>query len=78
MCLTVNATGNFIPPMFIFPRVNYKDFFIRGSPTGCIGAANKFGWVQEEEFLTFMKHFANYVRPPVDRKILVLFIFFFF
>uniref|UniRef100_A0A2S2NP39 Jerky-like n=1 Tax=Schizaphis graminum TaxID=13262 RepID=A0A2S2NP39_SCHGA len=72
MCLAVNATGNFIPPMFIFPRVNYKDFFIRGGPTGCIGAANKSGWMQGEEFLIFMKHFANYVRPSVDRKILVL------
>ncbi|KAE9526790.1 hypothetical protein AGLY_013438 [Aphis glycines] len=38
--------------------VNYKDFFIRGGPTGCIGAANKSGWMQGEEFLTFMKHFA--------------------
>ncbi|XP_029347179.1 uncharacterized protein LOC115034416 [Acyrthosiphon pisum] len=72
MCLAVNATGNFIPPMFIFPRVNYKDFFIRGGPAGCIGASNKSGWMQGEKFLTFMKHFANHVRPSVDRKILVL------
>lgn len=72
MCLAINASGNFIPPMFIFPRVNYKNVFVRGGPTGCIGAANKSGWMQGEEFLTFMKHFANYVRPSVDRKILVL------
>lgn len=72
MCLAVNATGNFVPPMFIFSRVNYKVFFIRGGPTGCIGAANKSGWMQGEEFIIFMKHFANHVRPSVDRKILVL------
>lgn len=29
MCLAVNATGNFIPPMFVFPRVNYRDYFVR-------------------------------------------------
>lgn len=72
MCLAVNAMGNVIPPMFIFPRVNYKEYFIRGGPTGCIGAANKSGWMQGAEFLTFMKHFSNYVRPTVDRKILIL------
>lgn len=43
MCLAVNATDNFIPPMFIFPRINYKDFFIKSGPTGCIGAVNKSG-----------------------------------
>ncbi|XP_008182426.1 uncharacterized protein LOC100162778 [Acyrthosiphon pisum] len=46
MCLAVNDLGNFIPPMFIFPRVNYKDYFVRGGPSGCVGVANKSGWMQ--------------------------------
>lgn len=45
MCLAVNAIGNFIPPMFVFPRVNYKDYFVRGGPSGCVGVANKSGWM---------------------------------
>jgi len=34
MCLAVNAIGYFIPPIFIFSRVNYKEHFIRGGPPG--------------------------------------------
>ena len=29
-----SATGHAIPPMFIFPRVHYKDYFINGAVTG--------------------------------------------
>lgn len=30
----VNAAGNVIPPMFIFPRMRYKDIFLFGAPAG--------------------------------------------
>lgn len=30
----VNAAGNAIPPMFIFPRMRYKDRFMVGAPAG--------------------------------------------
>lgn len=72
MCFSVNAVGNSVPPMFIFPRVNYHEHFVRGGPTGCIGTANKSGWMQGSDFFLFMKHFANHVRPTTERKVLVL------
>lgn len=72
MCLAVNAIGNCIPPMFVFPRVNYKDYFVRGGPPGCVGVVNKSGWMQGNEFLEFMKHFAKHVKPSVDKNVLVL------
>eukprot|EP00102_Acyrthosiphon_pisum_P013286 XP_008182808.1 PREDICTED: uncharacterized protein LOC103309352 [Acyrthosiphon pisum] len=72
MCLAINGTGNAIPLMFIFPRVKFQDHFLRGGPTGCIGAANKSGWMQGEEFLQFMKHFVSHTRSSIDRKVLVL------
>ena len=25
---TVSASGNTVPPMFVFPRKNYKDYFV--------------------------------------------------
>ncbi|KAF0765830.1 DDE-1 domain-containing protein [Aphis craccivora] len=67
-CLAVSAVGNAIPPMFIFPRVNFKDHFIRGGPPGCIGTSNKSGWMQGEEFLKFITHFTNHVRPTIEKK----------
>lgn len=72
MCLAINGTGNAIPPMFIFPRVKFQNHFLRGGPIGCIGTANKSGWMQGEEFLQFMKHFVNYARPSINKKVLVL------
>ena len=33
MLVFVNAVGNTVPPVYIFPRKNYKDFMINGAPT---------------------------------------------
>lgn len=43
MIATVNAGGGFIPPMPVFPRVNFKDFMLAGTPDGSIGGANPSG-----------------------------------
>ena len=26
------ASGNTVPPMFVFPRKNYKDYFVNNGP----------------------------------------------
>lgn len=57
----VSATGNTVPPMFVFPRKNYKSHFVRGGPPDCIGAGNASGWVTDGEFHQFMQHFVNHV-----------------
>ncbi|KAL1276995.1 hypothetical protein QQF64_023668 [Cirrhinus molitorella] len=67
-----NALGNMIPPMFIFPRVNFKDHFIRYGPPGCIGAANKSGWMLEDHFLQFLEHFHHHTRASLDAKVLLI------
>ncbi|XP_060878158.1 uncharacterized protein LOC132950650 [Metopolophium dirhodum] len=72
MCLAVSALENTIPPMFVFPRVNYKDHFIRGGPPGCVGTSNKSGWMQGDQFLEFMQHFVNHVRLTQEKKVLIL------
>lgn len=50
----VSATGNQIPPMLIFPRVNFKEFMLYGAPPGTIGGANPSGWSTESLYLQFM------------------------
>ena len=70
--VAINALGNSAPPMFIFPRKNYRDHFIRGGPPGSVGAANKSGWMTENEFVVFMKHFVNHSRCTVERPVLLL------
>ena len=73
LCCAVNAVGNSVPPMFIFPRVNYRDNFVNGGPVGCVGTAHPSGWMTAAGFLTFLKHFMAHVRPsPTDKVILLL------
>ena len=70
LCCAVNAVGNSVPPMFIFPRVNYRDNFVNGGPVGCVGTAHPSGWMTAAGFL---KHFVAHVRPsPTDKVILLL------
>lgn len=72
VCTAVNAVGNTVPPLFIFPRKKFQNFFINNGPPGCIGEANGSGWMNEETFLVFMKHFINHVRPTKEKKVLLL------
>lgn len=69
----VNAIGNSVPPMLIFPRVNFKPYMLTGAPPGTIGAANSSGWSNEFLFLQFMHHFIKNVRPSIDKPALLLF-----
>jgi len=68
----VNALGNTLPPMFVFPRVKFQDHFIIGGPVGCVGAANPSGWMQEDNFLDFLKHFQKHSNASLSHKVLLL------
>ncbi|KAJ3655378.1 hypothetical protein Zmor_014511 [Zophobas morio] len=70
--VAVNAIGNSIPPMFVFPRIRYQEHFIRDGPVGCTGAGNASGWMQESEFLIFLKHFQKYTDASLSHKVLLL------
>ena len=37
ICVAVSATGNCVPPMFVFPRKTFHQHFVNGGPVGCIG-----------------------------------------
>jgi hypothetical protein len=73
MCCGINGIGNFIPPFFIFPRVNMKDVFLKGSPPGSSGAANPSGWMTASNFELFLQHFIKFVRCSKDNMVLMIF-----
>lgn len=70
--LAANAVGNTIPPMFVFPRLKYKDLFIRNGPPESIGAGNSSGWMTVKEFLIFMDHFIKHTKPTPEDPVLLL------
>lgn len=68
----VKATGNSIPPLFVFPRMNFKPFMLNGASPGSIISANPSGWSNEAIFVQFLQHFVKHVRPSVDKPVLLL------
>ncbi|CAD6230309.1 GSCOCG00006748001-RA-CDS [Cotesia congregata] len=68
----VSASGNTIPPMFVFSRRKYKDHFINGGPPDYIGTSNPSGWVTDVEFLKFIQHFIKHVKPSKESPVLLV------
>ena len=59
----VSATGSYVPPMMIFPRVRMKPELLDGSPPGTVGYASKGGWINAELFECWVDHFIKVVQP---------------
>ena len=72
MAVAVSAVGSLVPPLLIFPRVNYREHFIRDGPAGCVGAATPSGCMNEEIFLKFVQHFVNFVRCTPQKPVLLI------
>jgi len=68
----VNATGNAVPPMFIFPRVRYKDHFITGAPPGSIGTSTRSGWINEDTFVEFLEHLVQQTKCTPNLPLLLI------
>lgn len=63
VAVAISVLGNMVPPFFVFPRVHYKSHFIRSGPVGSEGNANPPGWMKEENFIKYAKHFVQHVKP---------------
>lgn len=68
----VSGGGNSVPPYFVFPRVHFRDHFIRDGPIGCKGGSNPSGWMSDELFVAFLKHFHNHVQSTKEKPCLLL------
>ena len=72
MCVAVSAIGSSVPPMFIFPRQNFEDHFIRDGPTVCVGVTNPPVWMTTENILVFIKYSAKHARPSTEKPVRLL------
>lgn len=68
----INALGNSVPPVLIFPRVHLKNPMLNGAPPGTYGTCHPSGWSTGEKFIEFMDHFIKHVKPSKDKKVLLL------
>jgi hypothetical protein len=60
-----NATGTYVPPMLVYPRVNMNDRLLYGAPPQTIGAASKSGWIDTVLFQKWFDHFVRIAKPTV-------------
>jgi hypothetical protein len=70
MAVAVSAIWNSVPPFFVLPKNNYRDYFITGEPEGSTGLQS--GWMTGDDFLLFMEHFIKHIRVTNDRLVLLL------
>lgn len=71
-CCAINACGNSVPPLMIFPRVNFKTHMIHGAPAGTIGCASPSGWITNDLFLQWLKHFIRHSSPSNEKPVLLI------
>lgn len=67
-----SAVGHCIPPMVIYPRQRISDQLKKGGPIGAVYGCSKNGWSNEELFLEWLKHLANYTKPSSQDPILLI------
>lgn len=67
-----NASGNYVPPFFIFKRKRMNEQLLRGSNTGMIAAVSDSGWINEKLFIDWLHHFIDHVKPTVEEPILLI------
>lgn len=68
----INATGNTIPPVYVFPRVHFKDFMLEDCPPGSLGLAHQSGWMTADNFFQAMEHFVKHIKCTKEKPVLLL------
>jgi hypothetical protein len=68
----INALGNSIPPVLIFPRVHFKINMLNSAPPGTHGTSHPSGWSNSEKFLEFLDHFIHHVKSTKNKKAFLL------
>ena len=71
MCAIVSATGNTIPPAFIFPRKNFRECLMSGAPEGSLGLAYPSGWMTSDNFLKVLEHVVKNTNCSQENQIIL-------
>jgi hypothetical protein len=67
-----SASVNSVPPVFIFPRVKFKEHFMAGAPTDSLGLSNKSDWMTAMLFVEVLCHLRSATNCSIENPILLL------
>jgi len=71
--ITVSATGQVVPPVFIFPRARLSDSLMVGAPIGSLGLDSPTSaWINSNLFVKVLEHIKKTTRCTIDDKIILL------
>lgn len=68
----MSATGSYIPPLFVYPRVRMNPLLEKSGPTGAMYCCSNNGWSNEKIFLKWLIHFQNKVRATAEAPALLV------
>ena len=61
-CCCINAIGNSLPPMYIFPRVHFKSYMLKGASSESLGLAYPPDWMTGDLFAKAINHFIKCMK----------------
>lgn len=67
MCSFINASGNTIPPAYVFPRKRNLDVLGGSAPDNSLTLGHPSGWMTEENFINVFHHFVQHARCSKER-----------
>lgn len=70
--ICMSASGIFMPPMLIFPRVRENPEFLVDAPPGSWAEFHKSGWIQEDIFTRWFMKFIEFSHPTQENPVLLL------
>lgn len=68
----INAAGNYIPPMLIYPRKRMPATLQKNGPVGALYKCSKNGWINSELFCEWLTHLAKHAKPTSSDPILLV------
>lgn len=68
----MSAAGQYVPPMFIYPRARMSPLLERDGPPGSIYACSKSGWTNEDLFIVWLKHFIKIIKASKENPVLLV------
>lgn len=70
--ICMNAAGNFMPPLFTFPRKRENPLLMDEAPPGAMAQYHESGWIQSGIFLNWMKKFLEFANPSIEKPVLLI------
>ncbi|KAG8236980.1 hypothetical protein J437_LFUL016891 [Ladona fulva] len=70
MCMS--ASGNFMPPMFVFPRKRENPLLMDDALPGSFAYYDESGWIDKESFVVWFKKFIEFSNPSANKPVLLI------